>query len=494
MHSEQQQQQKQQQHHPAIAMAALEEKEEESQGEMGGRLAAEEDKQRAIGDLENSWSFSNDFWWEDGTATQEDERRGQDQQQQQPQEEQALARHDGRIRPSTSILRPPTSRPKPSPAASARSRGRPRGKTAGSLRSCNDSDRDYKPPSNLHEVNHDTPLSSLSAIPRRSVRAVVLQTRPKVVDDRERRRQTFDAFHNDLATQKQKQLESKEEAPSCRPPPKSSSSKTAACAVEELDSFACQWRDCQELQEFEDLESLLAHLLAQHIKAQKGEHGKRKNMRGFVCEWQGCNEEKPFHGVREVQTHLRAKHFGGNKNKRSPTTVHSAVENHHRKRSRSCGNAKNGLGRDGSTEDREDEEMGIEQDVASCPKKRIKDRLHTIAYQEKKRRLNEDLCTLPASLGNQRESSPIPASQEQPGHRVAQTRTASLASPLPVEPSFATGASPQSLFALRCAAAAPKKRFLMRLGLGSSAQTGESIGRFSLILALTTVSLTDQFC
>jgi len=57
--------------------------------------------------------------------------------------------------------------------------------------------------------------------------------------------------------------------------------------------------------------------------------------------------------------------------------------------SRSCGNAKNGLGRDGSTEDREDEEMGIEQDVASCPKKRIKDRLHTIAYQEKKRRLNE---------------------------------------------------------------------------------------------------------
>jgi len=321
MHSEQQQQQKQQQHHPAIAMAALEEKEEESQGEMGGRLAAEEDKQRAIGDLENSWSFSNDFWWEDGTATQEDERRGQDQQQQQPQEEQALARHDGRIRPSTSILRPPTSRPKPSPAASARSRGRPRGKTAGSLRSCNDSDRDYKPPSNLHEVNHDTPLSSLSAIPRRSVRAVVLQTRPKVVDDRERRRQTFDAFHNDLATQKQKQLESKEEAPSCRPPPKSSSSKStppacfgdcaftsrkssvplhmliwmtsasplhlrstaAACAVEELDSFACQWRDCQELQEFEDLESLLAHLLAQHIKAQKGEHGKRKNMRGFVC-------------------------------------------------------------------------------------------------------------------------------------------------------------------------------------------------------------------
>ena len=189
-----------------------------------------------------------------------------------------------------------------------RPRGRGRGRVAGaSSRKDEDfQDRDYKPPPRF---NNDIPLSLLAEIPRRSVRTVMLQTRPKEVDDRERRRETYLYASTPLVQDKlPKPGKPKGTTPpsimrytnyvlytSYYPPPPSPAStrsptpmRPAYCPVPEafvaeLDNFTCRWKGCPVLNEFEDLEALSDHLLLVHIKTQKGLRGKRKNARGFIC-------------------------------------------------------------------------------------------------------------------------------------------------------------------------------------------------------------------
>jgi len=151
-------------------------------------------------------------------------------------------------------------------------------------------DRDYRPPPN---IAHDFKLSMLADIPRRSVRTVLLQTRPKPSEvDKQVRRESYDGYSPSL------------------PLPTSPKSSYEPMPVEELDNFTCRWRGCKIAEEFEDLEALSGHLIEDHVKSQRGLCGKRKNSRGFICEWDSCTEERPFHGMQEVQSHLRARHIG----------------------------------------------------------------------------------------------------------------------------------------------------------------------------------------
>jgi hypothetical protein len=415
-------------------------------------------------------------------------------------------------------------------------------------------DRDYKPPP---KISVDHPLSMITDIPRRSVRTVMLQTRPKEVDDRERRRETY--------------LYTPATLLQVSPKPAKTKAVVAEPFVEELDNFTCRWKGCTELNEFEDLEALSEHLLMVHIKTQKGLRGKRKNARGFICEWKSCEEDKPFHGVREVQSHLRARHFGTKQvASKRPSTRPS--RSHKRNQKGDYGNEtmsgedlgyeddddddddmeEDDVYQEDQKEDNEEEEEEREQETkrerampkgslpAPAPQQQPQpvqpvkrkrgrppmtpeQRAAAAALREQKRRRweagkdesppsspyrglrsvarkrqrrdSEDASTGPSSSApsspysrSASPSTPLPPSLQpvsSPSASLAPQRQgpapASAPPSSPQKPQSPggqnAGSNPGSSSSTRsCSEAAPKKRFLMRLGLGPSAQTSESIG------------------